>query len=125
MTVQEIITQVSNLLSGRVREEQLYAFFNEIELIVQTEYLGIARADAVQYTKGNGEVEPIVQGQYQRLYSYWLLSRGHFVLQNERQAERFRKLFKKNTQKNIQRIKAAITPQRVWRTRKRNMAGQT
>ena len=93
MTVQEIVTQASNLLSGNVRTEQLYAYFNEIELIVQTEYLGISRLDAVQYTTGHGDVEPVVQGQYQRLYSYWLLSRGHFSLQNERQAERFRKLF--------------------------------
>ena len=94
MTVQQIITQVSNLLSGQVAEGELYAYFNEIELIIQTEYWGISRLDAVQYTVGEGECEPIVAGQYERMYSYWLLSRGHFKLHNETQADRFRKLFK-------------------------------
>ena len=78
LTVQQIITQVSNLLSGQVAEGELYAYFNEIELIIQTEYLGISRLDAVQYTVGEGDCEPIVSGQYERMYSYWLLSRGHF-----------------------------------------------
>ena len=93
LTVQEIIGQVSNVLSGRVDEAELYAYFNEIELIIQTQYLGIAHGDAVQYTRGHGDVVPIVTGTYERMYSYWLLSRGHFKLHNESQAERFRKLF--------------------------------
>lgn len=93
LTVREILTQASNLLSGRIEKAVLLAWFNDIELMVQMQLFGIARADAVQYTEQNMDVQPIVQGHYQRVYSYWLLAKGHGRLQNASGYERNRKLY--------------------------------
>ena len=93
MTVQKIITQVSDLLSHRIEDAVLYTWFNEIEMLIQMQLLGLARADAVQYTAQDGDKEPIVIGQYQRVYSYWLLAKGHFRLGNVSGYNRFRKLY--------------------------------
>lgn len=93
MTVQEIITQASNLLSGKIGEQELYTWFNEIEMMIQMQLFGLARADAVQYQVGKGEVQPIAEGHYERVYSYWLLAKGHLRLKNESGYHRYRKLY--------------------------------
>ncbi|MBQ2256643.1 MAG: hypothetical protein II330_07240, partial [Clostridia bacterium] len=93
MTVQKIITQVSDLLSHRIEDAVLYTWFNEIEMMIQMQLLGLARADAVQYIAQDEDKEPIVIGQYQRVYSYWLLAKGHFRLGNVSGYNRFRKLY--------------------------------
>ena len=93
MSVREIIAQVGGLLSGRVEQAVLLAWFNEIELMVQMQLFGISRADAVQYTKETIDATPIVEGHYQRVYSYWLLAKGHSRLQNTSGYERNRKLY--------------------------------
>lgn len=93
MTVKNIIEQVLSLLSHRVDTAVLYTWFNEIELMIQMQLLGLSRANAVQYGEQDGDALPIVTGQYQRVYSYWLLAKGHFRLQNMRGYERFRKLY--------------------------------
>ncbi len=93
MTVREILAQASNLLSGRIESAVLLAWFNDIELMVQMQLLGLTRTDAVQYTEQNLDAQPIVQGHYQRVYSYWLLARGHARLQNSAGYERYRKLY--------------------------------
>lgn len=93
MTVQKIIAQVSDLLSHRIERAVLYEWFNEIEMMVQMQLLGLDRSDAVQYTEQEEDKEPIVVGQYQRVYSYWLLAKGHFRLGNMSGYNRFRKLY--------------------------------
>ncbi len=93
LTVQKIITQVSDLLSHRVENAVLYTWFNEIEMMIQMQLLGLTRADAVQYTEQDGDKEPVVVGQYARVYSYWLLAKGHFRLGNLSGYNRFRKLY--------------------------------
>lgn len=93
MTVKQIITQVSGLLSERVDEAVLLAWFNEIEMMIQMQLFGIARADAVQYTQEQSEAKPIAVGQYERVYSYWLLAKGYAKLQNQSGYTRYRKLY--------------------------------
>lgn len=93
MTVQQILTQVQDLLSHRIGQSVLYTWFNEIEMMVQMQLLGIDRSDAVQYSEQTGDAQPIVTGQYQRVYSYWLLAKGHFKLGNMSGYNRFRKLY--------------------------------
>lgn len=98
MTVRNIIEQAYELLSHRIEKAVLYAWLNELELTVQVEYLGIARKDAVQYSEQDGDAFPIIEGVFERMYSYWLLSKGHFSQQNHAQALRFRRLFESEKQ---------------------------
>lgn len=93
MTVREIITQTGHLLSDQVEQSVLLSWFNDIELMVQMQLLGLTRADAVQYTQENLDVQPIVEGHYERVYSYWLLARGHSRLKNTAGYERYRQLY--------------------------------
>ena len=93
MTVREIITQAKNLLSDGIEQSVLLTWFNEIELMVQMQLYGASRADAVQYTEQTMDAQPIVQGHYERVYSYWLLAKGHARLKNESGYDRYRKLY--------------------------------
>ena len=93
ITVKEIITQASNLLSGKVDEATLLAWFNDIEKMVQMQLFGLTNADLVTYTQENIDTEPVVKGHYARVYSYWLLARGHARLKNDAGYARYRKLY--------------------------------
>ena len=93
MKVREIIAQVSRLLSGRIEESVLLAWFNDMELMVQMQLLGLSRTDAVQYTEETMDVTPIIEGHYQRVYQYWLLAKAYSRLQNASGYERNRKLY--------------------------------
>ena len=93
MTVKEIITQADDLLEHGVEQSVLLSWFNDIELMVQMQLLGLTRADAVQYTQETLDATPIVQGHYARVYSYWLLARGHSRLKNTAGYERYRQLY--------------------------------
>ena len=93
MTVNEIITQAYHLLSQKVSREVLLSWFNDIELMIQTQLFGLTRADAVQYTDENANQVPVAVGSYARVYSYWLLARGHARLHNDAGYDRYRKLY--------------------------------
>ena len=93
MSVKEILTQVRHLLAGQIDEATLLAWFNELELTVQTQLFGIAHNDAVQYTADTWDATPIVQGHYARAYQYWLLAKGHAQRKDQTAYDRYRKLF--------------------------------
>ena len=93
MSVKEILVQVGHLLSEQIDQATLLAWLNELEWTVQTQLLGIARTDAVQYTAATWDASPIVQGHYARVYQYWLMAKGHAQLKNQSGYDRFRKLY--------------------------------
>ena len=93
MSVKEIITQVRHLLAEQIDESILLAWLNQFEMTVQMQVFGIARSDAVQYTRDTWEASPTVQGHYARVYRYYLMARGHAQLKNQSGYDRFRRLY--------------------------------
>ena len=93
MSVKEILAQAECLLEKRIDQATLLAWLNEFEMAVQTQLLGIAHTDAVQYTELTWDASPIVQGHYVRIYQYWLMAKGHAQLKNQSGYDRFRKLY--------------------------------